>query len=189
MIPSPVRVLAGGAAVCPSLAGTLVPRRSCRPSSPAVGVDPAVSVRPVSRPGCVAFLGSTPAWRLRPGPWVPGPPDAHSGLDRPWPWPGRLRGGGRRVVEGARPSLRVAWDPRALGAVVRRAPLGKVSAWPGSAGPRPSVEQSGSIERDRALGRVHCHRGRGCGGSEVRRPGAAERASAVAGTRGAGPRS
>lgn len=96
VIPSPMRVLAGGAAVCPSLAGTLVSRRSCRPSPPAVGVDPAVSVRPqASRPGRVAFLESAPAWRLRPV-----GPRATGRAGRTWPtlaWarlPSRGRGGG-----------------------------------------------------------------------------------------------
>lgn len=147
-----VRGLAGGAAVCPPLVGTLVPRVPAK--SPAVGVDPAVRVRPqASRLGAWRFWDCTgPEAPARPGPRVQGPPDARRGLGRPWRCPGRLRGGGGggRVVEDARRYLCWPWDPRALGAGVRRAPLGKVSLWPGTAGPGPSWERSGSAERDGA---------------------------------------
>jgi hypothetical protein len=80
----------------------LVPRRSCWPCHPAVGVAPAVGAR--YAPGRAAYLGPTPAWRLLSGPARPAGPRAAGRAVGTWPTLARAgspsRGWGP-VVEGA----------------------------------------------------------------------------------------
>lgn len=183
VIPVPVRVLAGVAAVRPPPppAGTLVLRRSCWPSPPAVGGDPAVRATPGSAPRPRAASGTYP------GPEAPARPAGPRAA-------GRTRsedladlglggvafaGAGGASWAAARPCIRPAGGTRApsaqLSAGHRRA---NFLPGPGPPGSRPFWEPSGSAGRDGAWGRAHCHRRGDRGRAEVRRPASAGRARA-----------